>query len=74
MVAGSLPVGDRGVAAALFAEPNPVVIKAVLHAEGMIPSPIVRLPLLEAGPDSVRAALEVLRCWRLPPEASVVQG
>ncbi len=34
---------DRGhrlvpLSAALFAEPNPVVIKAVLHAEGLIPS------------------------------------
>jgi 4-hydroxy-tetrahydrodipicolinate synthase len=31
---------------ALFSEPNPVVIKAVLHAQGRIPSPTVRLPLL----------------------------
>jgi 4-hydroxy-tetrahydrodipicolinate synthase len=46
---------------ALFAEPSPVVIKAVLHAEGTIPSPSVRLPLLEASPESVSAALDVLR-------------
>ncbi|GAA4592438.1 4-hydroxy-tetrahydrodipicolinate synthase [Planotetraspora phitsanulokensis] len=42
---------------ALFAEPNPTVIKAVLHAQGRIPSAAVRLPLLPAGSASVRAAL-----------------
>jgi 4-hydroxy-tetrahydrodipicolinate synthase len=40
------------LSAALFAEPNPVVIKAVLHAQGLIASPAVRLPLLAAGPDA----------------------
>jgi 4-hydroxy-tetrahydrodipicolinate synthase len=42
----------------LFAEPNPTVIKAVLHARGGIPTPAVRLPLLAASPDTVAAALE----------------
>ncbi|MFC4587742.1 dihydrodipicolinate synthase family protein [Sphaerisporangium corydalis] len=42
----------------LFAEPNPTVIKAVLHARGDIPTPAVRLPLLAASPDTVAAALE----------------
>jgi 4-hydroxy-tetrahydrodipicolinate synthase len=46
-----------GLSAALFAEPNPVVIKAVLHAQGRIPSPSVRLPLLPASPDAAPAAL-----------------
>jgi 4-hydroxy-tetrahydrodipicolinate synthase len=41
----------------LFAEPNPAVIKAVLHAQGRIPTPAVRLPLLPAGPDTTAAAL-----------------
>ncbi len=45
-----------GLSAALFAEPNPTVIKAVLHAQGRIPSPAVRLPLLAAGPGAVSAA------------------
>lgn len=45
------------LSAALFAEPNPVVIKGALHARGRIPSPAVRLPLLPAARDSVRAAL-----------------
>jgi 4-hydroxy-tetrahydrodipicolinate synthase len=43
---------------ALFAEPNPTVIKAVLHQLGEIPSPAVRLPLLPAS----RATLDALRC------------
>jgi 4-hydroxy-tetrahydrodipicolinate synthase len=42
---------------ALFAEPNPTVIKAVLHAQGRIPTAAVRLPLLPAGPDTTQAAL-----------------
>ncbi len=51
-------LGNRlaGLSAALFAEPNPVVIKAVLHAQGRIPSPHVRLPLLAADPGSARHA------------------
>src|SRR5215470_352253 len=36
------------LSAALFSEPNPAVIKAVLHRAGQIPSPAVRLPLLPA--------------------------
>ncbi|MFF8726636.1 dihydrodipicolinate synthase family protein [Streptomyces sp. NPDC015171] len=44
------------LSAALFAEPNPTVIKGVLHAQGRIPSPAVRLPLLAASADSVRRA------------------
>jgi 4-hydroxy-tetrahydrodipicolinate synthase len=45
-----------GLSAALFAEPNPMVIKAALHAQGRIPSPAVRLPLLPASPGATRAA------------------
>lgn len=48
------------LSATLFAEPNPVVIKAVLYARGLIPSPEVRLPLLPAGPASRDAALKAL--------------
>ncbi|WP_336873687.1 dihydrodipicolinate synthase family protein [Rhodococcus qingshengii] len=44
---------------ALFSEPNPTVIKGVLHALGQIPTPHVRLPLLPAGDESVARALEV---------------
>jgi 4-hydroxy-tetrahydrodipicolinate synthase len=51
-------LGNRlaGLSAALFAEPNPVVIKAVLHAQGRIPSPAVRLPLLPASPGAAGEA------------------
>ncbi|MFF5449474.1 dihydrodipicolinate synthase family protein [Streptomyces sp. NPDC012888] len=45
------------LASAAFAEPNPAVVKGVLHAQGRIPSPYVRLPLLPAGPDTVAVAL-----------------
>jgi 4-hydroxy-tetrahydrodipicolinate synthase len=48
------------LAAALFAEPNPSVIKAVLHAQGRIATPDVRLPLLPPHPDAVAAALDRL--------------
>jgi 4-hydroxy-tetrahydrodipicolinate synthase len=47
------------LSAALFAEPNPSVIKGVLHARGLIPSPAVRLPLLPAGQDAVHAAISL---------------
>lgn len=56
-------VGDRilgarlsRLSAALFAGPNPTVIKGVLHAQGRIPSAEVRLPLLAADPGQVAAA------------------
>jgi 4-hydroxy-tetrahydrodipicolinate synthase len=48
------------LATALFAEPNPTVIKAVLHAQGRIPTPDVRLPLLPASEQPVAAALTLL--------------
>jgi 4-hydroxy-tetrahydrodipicolinate synthase len=45
------------LSAAAFAEPNPAVIKAALHAQGHIPAPGVRLPLLAASPASAGALL-----------------
>jgi 4-hydroxy-tetrahydrodipicolinate synthase len=54
---------------ALFAEPNPVVIKAVLHAEGRIPTPAVRPPLLPAHPDTTAAALRCLHRLSAVPSA-----
>ena len=47
----------------LFAEPNPAVIKGVLHALGKIPTPSLRLPMTaasSAGVDAALAALEKL--------------
>ncbi|MEH0927016.1 dihydrodipicolinate synthase family protein [Micromonospora sp. CPCC 205558] len=45
---------------ALFAEPNPSVIKAVLHAQGRIPTPTVRPPLLPATPAATARGLKQL--------------
>jgi len=64
-VAAARTLGGRlsALASALFAEPNPTVIKAVLHAQGRIPTPAVRLPLLPALPgsaDSARRHLDAL--------------
>ncbi|MEV7021440.1 dihydrodipicolinate synthase family protein [Kitasatospora sp. NPDC093558] len=48
------------LALAVFAEPNPTVVKGVLHAQGRIPTPDVRLPLLPAGRAHVDAALALV--------------
>jgi 4-hydroxy-tetrahydrodipicolinate synthase len=42
---------------ALFDEPSPAVIKAVLHAQGRIPTPHVRMPLADASPAAAERAL-----------------
>ncbi|WP_328989020.1 dihydrodipicolinate synthase family protein [Kribbella sp. NBC_01245] len=57
--AGDVPraraLGHRlaALSSALFAEPNPTVVKAVLHARGLIPTADVRLPLVSADPQSL---------------------
>ena len=48
------------VVAACFAEPNPAVFKAVLHAQRRIPTPDVRLPLLGASAGALERALAVI--------------
>ncbi|MER6449703.1 4-hydroxy-tetrahydrodipicolinate synthase [Streptomyces venezuelae] len=48
------------MSAAAFAEPNPAVLKGVLHAQGRIPTPDVRLPLLPASPGAVAAVTAAL--------------
>ncbi|MEA2277291.1 MAG: 4-hydroxy-tetrahydrodipicolinate synthase [Solirubrobacteraceae bacterium] len=45
---------------ALFAEPSPAVLKAVLHAQGRIPTAAVRMPLAPASPAGTAAALAAL--------------
>ncbi len=45
------------VVQSLFTEPNPAVFKGVLHAQGRIPTPDVRLPLMNASAATVDAAL-----------------
>lgn len=46
---------------ALFAEPSPAVIKAVLHRLGVIPTPDVRMPLSPASAEAADTAMEVLQ-------------
>ena len=46
---------------ALFAEPNPVVIKGLLHAQGRIATADVRMPHLNASRAAVARAVEALR-------------
>jgi 4-hydroxy-tetrahydrodipicolinate synthase len=41
---------------ALFAAPNPTIIKATLYEQGRIPTPSVRLPMLPAGRELVPSA------------------
>ena len=52
------------VVQACFAEPNPAVFKGVLHAQGRIPTPDVRLPLLNASAPSVAAAMSAIAAVR----------
>ncbi|MDO3647943.1 4-hydroxy-tetrahydrodipicolinate synthase [Nocardia mangyaensis] len=56
-------LGNRldALSAALFAEPNPTVIKSVLAARGEIPDPGVRLPLLAATAEATETALQAYR-------------
>ena len=51
---------------ALFAEPSPAIIKALLHAEGRIPTPDVRLPLAPASPGALKRATAALAEARVP--------
>jgi 4-hydroxy-tetrahydrodipicolinate synthase len=67
------PLGHRlaRLSAALFAEPNPTVIKGLLYARGRIPTAAVRLPLLPASRPAVAAAAAALD--RLAPAAPGVR-
>jgi 4-hydroxy-tetrahydrodipicolinate synthase len=48
------------VVQACYAEPNPAVFKAALHAQGLIKTPDVRLPLTNASPGARDAALAAI--------------
>jgi 4-hydroxy-tetrahydrodipicolinate synthase len=48
------------LSASVFTEPNPTVLKGVLHAQGRIPTASVRLPLVPAGDASIEAVLRLL--------------
>lgn len=45
---------------ALFEEPSPAVIKAVLHAQGKIPTPHVRMPMADASPEATEQAMRAV--------------
>jgi 4-hydroxy-tetrahydrodipicolinate synthase len=45
---------------AAFAEPSPTVFKGILHRQGLIASPAVRLPLVEASTASVDTAMAAI--------------
>jgi 4-hydroxy-tetrahydrodipicolinate synthase len=45
---------------ALFAEPSPAVIKGLLHAQGRIPTPHVRMPLADASSGAMELAAAAL--------------
>jgi 4-hydroxy-tetrahydrodipicolinate synthase len=62
--ARKLSAGLSALSTALFAEPSPAVTKAVLHAQGRIPTPDVRLPLLPASTTARDAALGLLMIGR----------
>jgi 4-hydroxy-tetrahydrodipicolinate synthase len=49
------------LALALFAEPSPAVTKGVLHAQGRIPTPTVRMPLAAASAEAVSHAIAIVR-------------
>lgn len=44
----------------LFAEPNPAVTKGVLHAQGRIPTPDLRLPMTAASTSAIDGALAAI--------------
>jgi 4-hydroxy-tetrahydrodipicolinate synthase len=58
-LAGKVDEGRRhhealtGITAAGFAEPNPAVFKGVLHAQGRIPTPDLRLPMTAASGEAI---------------------
>ena len=49
---------------ALFAEPSPAVIKAVLHAQGVIATPHVRMPLSDASASARDRALAAVNALK----------
>ena len=61
------------LAQALFAEPSPAPIKAVLHAQGRIPTPNVRMPLGNASAACAERAVAAAVAAGARPPASAPQ-
>lgn len=55
------------VVQACFAEPSPAVIKGILHAQGRISTPDVRLPLVNASAEAVERALQAIASGETQP-------
>jgi 4-hydroxy-tetrahydrodipicolinate synthase len=49
-----------GLVQALFAEPNPAVVKALLHEQGLIPTPDLRMPMANATAPALERARAAL--------------
>ena len=64
-VAAARPIAEAllPLTLALFAEPSPALIKAVLHAQGRIPTAHVRMPLADASAQGRERALGVLTAF-----------
>jgi 4-hydroxy-tetrahydrodipicolinate synthase len=45
---------------AAYTDPNPAIFKGVLHAEGRIATPDVRLPLTNGSVDGIRRCLDAV--------------
>ena len=54
------------LALALFAEPNPAVLKGLLHRQGRIATPDVRMPMAAASAGAVDRAARALEAISLP--------
>jgi 4-hydroxy-tetrahydrodipicolinate synthase len=54
------------LALALFAEPNPAVLKGLLHRQGRIATPDVRVPMMGASSAAVDRAARALEALSLP--------
>lgn len=71
-LAGRLPQGRHAaetllpLVLALFAEPSPAVIKAVLYLQHKLPTPHVRMPLADASSAAGENALAALRALSAP--------
>ena len=54
---------------AAYVDPNPAIFKGVLHAQGRIATPDVRLPLTNGSADGIRRCLDAV-AQRVAPVAS----
>ena len=58
----------------LFSLPSPAVLKGVLHAQGRIPTPNLRLPLMPSPPAAVAAAMAAIAAAQGVPSDAMAHG